>query len=77
MPRKFIKRFKQIDSLIQNKTTGNAEQLGEKLQVSGRTAKEFIAVMKECGAPIYFDRQMNSYCYKFKGNFNISFYILQ
>jgi len=77
MPRKFIKRFKQIDSLIQNKTTGNAEQLGEKLGVCSRTAKEFVSVMKEQGAPIYFDRQLNSYCYKFKGNFNISFDIVQ
>lgn len=73
MPKRFIERFLKIDSLIQKKATGNAMQLGEKLEVSDRTAKEFISVMKEFGAPIYFDRIRNSYCYKEQGNFNISF----
>jgi hypothetical protein len=34
-------------------------------------------VMKEFGAPIYFDRVANSYRYKTNGSFNISFVIVQ
>jgi hypothetical protein len=77
MPRRFIQRFKTIDRLIQNKDTGNAIQLAKQLDVSERTAKEFIMVMREHGAPIYFDRLANSYCYSNRGSFNISFIIVQ
>jgi predicted DNA-binding transcriptional regulator YafY len=77
MPRTFIARFKKIDRLIQQKATGNAATLSAKLQICERTLKEFIAVMKEHGAPIYFDRIKNSYCYKEHGSFNISFIIVQ
>jgi predicted DNA-binding transcriptional regulator YafY len=77
MPRTFIARFKHIDHLINQKATGNAAMLARKLDICERTAKEFIAVMKEFGAPIYFDRVKNSYCYKHAGNFNISFIIVQ
>jgi predicted DNA-binding transcriptional regulator YafY len=77
MPRTFIKRFQTIDRLIQRKQTGTAQQLANKLEVSERTAKEFIAIMKEFGAPIYFDRAGNSYRYKDNGSFNISFIIMQ
>jgi predicted DNA-binding transcriptional regulator YafY len=73
MPRTFIARFKRIDYLIQHKETGTSEALAQKLDVSKRTAKEFIAIMRELGAPIYFDKQRNSYCYKDDGSFNISF----
>ncbi|MBX9782760.1 MAG: HTH domain-containing protein [Chitinophagaceae bacterium] len=77
MPRTFIKRFQRIDKLIQSKTTGNASELAAKLEVSARTAKDFIAVMRELGAPIYFDKYKNSYCYKDTGSFNISFTCVQ
>ena len=77
MPRTFIKRFQTIDRLIQKKQTGTAIQLAEKLEISEITAKEFIMVMKEFGAPIYFDRVANSYRYKTNGSFNISFVIVQ
>jgi predicted DNA-binding transcriptional regulator YafY len=73
MPRNFIKRFQTIDRLIQRKATGNSEQLAQKIGVSRRTIIEFIAVMKEMGAPIYFDKIKNSYCYSELGHFNISF----
>jgi len=77
MPRTFINRFRIIDQLIQHKSTSTAKQLAQKLDVSERTAKEFIAVMKEQGAPIYFCRTKISYCYSSKGSFNISFSIVQ
>jgi predicted DNA-binding transcriptional regulator YafY len=77
MPRTFIKRFQTIDRLIQRKATGSTEQLAEKIGVSKRTIIEFINIMKETGAPIYFCRIKKSYCYKEDGNFNISFIKVQ
>ena len=77
MPRTFIRRFQTIDYLIQKRRTGTASQLAERLEVSERTAKEFIAIMKELGAPIYFDRARGSYCYREAGGFNIFFGTVQ
>lgn len=73
MPRTFIERFQKIDKLIQKKATGNATELAQKIGVSRRTIIEFIAVMKQLGAPIYFDKYKNSYSYIEQGYFNISF----
>ena len=73
MPRNFINRLQTIDRLIQRKVTGTSEQLGEKIGVSRRTIFEYISVMKEKGAPIYFSKIKKSYCYKEEGHFNISF----
>ncbi len=77
MPRNFINRFKTIDRLIQKKATGTSEQLAEKIGVSKRTTIEFINVMREFGAPIYYCKIKKSYCYKDKGHFNISFIRMQ
>jgi predicted DNA-binding transcriptional regulator YafY len=59
--------------LIQKKSTGNAADLALKLDVSERTIKDFITIMKELGAPIYFNRKINSYCYSYKGGFVVHF----
>lgn len=77
MPRTFINRFQTIDRLIQKKATGTSEQLAEKIGVSKRTIIEFINLMKERGAPIYFCKIKKSYCYKEDGYFNISFVRVQ
>jgi predicted DNA-binding transcriptional regulator YafY len=73
MPKTFVSRFQTIDKLIQKKNTGNATRLAEKLKISERTVKEFIAVMKELGAPIYYNRKACSYCYAKNGRFVIHF----
>ncbi len=73
MPGTLIRRLKTIDELIQKKNTGNAASLAEKLNISERTVKEFIAVMKELGAPIYYNRKACSYCYAKNGRFVIHF----
>lgn len=77
MPRNFIKRFQTIDRLIQKKATGTSEELAVRIGVSRRTLVEFINVMKELGAPIYYCRIRKSYCYEEDGNFNISFVKVQ
>jgi predicted DNA-binding transcriptional regulator YafY len=73
MPRKFIQRFKRIDEIIQNKSSGTPLQLAERLEISESTLYEFIAVMKELGAPIQYDKFAQRYYYEESGHFNISF----
>lgn len=77
MPRNFINRFKTIDRLIQKKATGSPKELANRIGVSRRTVIEYIAVMKDLGAPIYFSKSKISYCYKVEGSFNISFVAVQ
>jgi len=77
MPRNFINRLKRIDSLIQQNKTGTSLQLSQKLDVSERTIKEYFKIMRELGAPIYFNRRYKSYAYKEPGSFNISFVKVQ
>jgi predicted DNA-binding transcriptional regulator YafY len=73
MPKKFVTRLKLIDELIQKRNTGNASELAARLQVSERTVKEFIAVMKMLGAPVYYSRKLGSYCYSEKGSVVVRF----
>jgi predicted DNA-binding transcriptional regulator YafY len=73
MPRKFIERFKRIDQIISNKSSGTPAQLAERLDISESTLYEFIAVMKELGAPIQYDKVNQRYFYEEDGHFNISF----
>jgi len=73
MPKTFVTRLQTIDLLIQKKNTGNAAALAQKLKVSERTVKEFISVMKELGAPIYYNRKAGSYCYAQNGRFVLHF----
>lgn len=73
MPRRFIERLQTIDRLIKIKGTGTPTELAQKIGVSKRTTIELISVMKQMGAPIYYDKQRNTYCYMEQGHFNISF----
>ena len=73
MPRKFIDRFKRIDEIIANKSSGTPAQMASRLGISESTLYDFIAVMKELGAPIKFDKFNQRYYYEVEGHFNISF----
>jgi predicted DNA-binding transcriptional regulator YafY len=73
MPRKFIERFKRIDDMIRNKSSGTPAQMAERLDISESTLYEFIAVMKELGAPVQYDKFARRYYYEYPGHFNISF----
>lgn len=73
MPRKFIERFKRIDEIIQNKSSGTPAQLATRLDISESTLYEFIAVMKELGAPIQYDKFAQRYYYEEEGRFTILF----
>jgi predicted DNA-binding transcriptional regulator YafY len=73
MPRKFIDRFKRIDQVIANKSSSTPANLAARLDISESTLYEFIAVMKELGAPIQYDKFQQRYYYEEDGYFNISF----
>ncbi|MFN4286755.1 MAG: hypothetical protein ACK4E8_12435 [Lacibacter sp.] len=73
MPRKFIERFKRIDYYIYKRRTGTPKQLADRLEISRSTLLEFIAVMKENGAPIKWDKIKKTYYYSHQGRFNICF----
>jgi len=77
MYRNFIDRLEKIDKLIRRKQTGTALQLADKLGISRRTVLEYLSLMKERGAPIFFDRVRKSYCYSQEGIFKISFITVQ
>lgn len=59
----FIKKVEYLDWLIRQGSSGTAEELAEKLNVSPRSIFYYIRWMKEHGAPIEFSRQRNSYIY--------------
>lgn len=77
MPHNFILQFTTIDKLIQKKATGTPSQLANRIGVSRRTVIEYIKVMRSLGAPIYYSKSRNSYCYEGQGYFNISFIRVQ
>ena len=63
-----IAKFKKIDRLIRFRATVTPDELAAKLNVSRATFFRIIARYKEeFEAPVYFDRSINSYCYKYKG----------
>lgn len=60
---KYIGRLKKMDELIQNKSTGTAEEFAKQLGISVSVLKENIREMKELGASIDFSRINKSYYY--------------
>ena len=68
-----VERLKRIHQLIKRKATGTPQQLANKLALSERRVYQLLKLMKELDAPIYFDRERNSYCYKCEYHFSINF----
>jgi DNA-binding IclR family transcriptional regulator len=73
MPQRFINRFRRIDDLISRKATGTPAELASKLDIAESTLYEFLNVMKDMGAPIYYNKDRRSYCYEQEGRFTIGF----
>jgi len=59
-----IERLQRIDQLIRLESTGNPQELAEKLNISVSTLYELLNCMKEIGAKIYYNRQKATYTYK-------------
>lgn len=59
-----IKRIERIDYLIRSRTTGSPSELAETLNISQSQLFEILKFMKdEMGAPIFFCRINQRYCY--------------
>ena len=69
-----IPKFKKLDRLIRHGVTGTPDDLAKEMNVSRATIFRLIARLKEeFDAPIYFDRNINSYCYEYPGKLTIKF----
>ena len=59
-----IKRIEYIDYLIRSRATGNPGEFANKLNISPSQLYQVIKILKdEMGAPIYYSKSLQSYCY--------------
>jgi predicted DNA-binding transcriptional regulator YafY len=65
-------RLQQIDQLIRQKRTGNAEELAEKLNISRRQVYNWIEVLKSYGLELDYRREIKSFVYLKPYQINIS-----
>lgn len=70
---KYIDRIERIDWLIKLKATGTPKVFSKKLNISESILYETIALMKEYGAPIYYNKFLQSYCYEDECTFEFTF----
>lgn len=68
-----IKLIERVDGLIHRKCTGTPSRLAMRLGISERNTYNLINTMKDMGAPIYFCKVRNSYCYEQDGQFSFGF----
>ena len=68
-----LERINRINQLIKRKATGSPAQLARRLELSERRVYQLISLIKTLGAPIYFDRAHNSYCYSENVEFIVGF----
>ena len=73
MALKLIDNLKRMDALIARKGTGNPAILAERMNISQTTLFAYIALMKELGTPVKYDKFRQTYYYEEEGNFVISF----
>jgi len=72
-----IRQMERVDALIQRKATGSPATLAARLGKSERYVYKLIKMMKNLGAPIYFNYEKNSYCYEGEVIFSVGFRIRQ
>ncbi len=60
---KQINRLQQIDQLIRQKRTGNADELAYKLEISRRQVYNWLDEFKGLGLEIEYNREIKSYVY--------------
>ncbi len=66
-------KFERLDQLIRLKATGTPKELARKFETTERTIFRMINELKEIGCPVYYNRERESYCYKFEGKLIIKF----
>ena len=60
---KQLNRLQQIDQLIRQQRTGNAESLAKKLEVSRRQVYNYLEELKALGLKIDYNREVKSFVY--------------
>jgi predicted DNA-binding transcriptional regulator YafY len=73
MPKYYFDRLDFLHSLIHKRATGEPAQLAKKLNVSKRTAFEYIEILRSLGADIKYSRHRQSYFYTLDGDFDFHF----
>ncbi|MCC8423848.1 HTH domain-containing protein [Mucilaginibacter sp. UR6-11] len=73
MPKYYFDRLEQLNGLIKRKSTGAPGELAKKMNVSERTAFEYIEILKSLGAEIRYSRSRRSYYYPIDGTFDFQF----
>ena len=71
---KQIERIERLHQLIRIKATGNPKTCAERIKISERQLYNTLELMKELGAPIYFDFAAGSYCYEEEVHCSFRFY---
>ena len=70
---RYIDRLGRMDALIRRKATGPPKSFARKLDISVSTLYEYVAVLKDFGAPVSYSREKQSFVYETAGEFIISF----
>ncbi|MCH7400780.1 HTH domain-containing protein [Belliella kenyensis] len=73
MPAYYFQRLEYLDELIRKKATGSPKQLAKKFDVSERTIYDYINILRELGAEIFYCSICESYMYKKHGRFDFKF----
>jgi biotin operon repressor len=70
---KNIQILQKLDYLIRYQKTGSPEELARKFRLSEKCMRTHINILRQLGAPIFFDRKRKSYCYSKEGFFSFTF----
>jgi len=74
---KFINRLEQIDQLIRQRRTGNAEEFACKLNISRRQVYNWIDDLRSHGLEIAYSRELRSFIYLKPYKIKIAFEITE
>ena len=66
-------RIERLHLLINRKATSSPKKCAQRLSISDRQLYNILNLMKELGAPIYYDMAVESYCYEFEVSFQYGF----
>ncbi|MCH7400788.1 HTH domain-containing protein [Belliella kenyensis] len=73
MPANYFLRLEYLDELIRKKATGSPKQLAKKFDVSERTIYDYINILRELDAEIFYCSICESYMYKKHGLIDFKF----
>lgn len=69
----YFNRLERIDYLISSRRTGKPTEFAKRLGISERTLYDFLNVMRSLGAPIQYNKDVQTYYYSENGRFYIRF----